>query len=40
MGLVESDTCRKCGQDEESSGYALYECPILARHRIKIFSSA
>jgi hypothetical protein len=39
-GLLESDTCRKCGQEEESSRYALYEWPVLDRHRIQIFSSA
>jgi hypothetical protein len=40
MGLLDNTICRKYGQKEESSYHILCHCPALARHRMKIFSSA
>lgn len=39
-GLLDNATCRKCGQKEESSYHILCQCPALAGHTMKIFSSA
>jgi hypothetical protein len=40
MGFSESTKCRKCRQELESSYHILCQCPVLARHRLEIFSSA
>jgi hypothetical protein len=39
-GLLESNKCKKCGQEEESSYHILCQCPVMAGHKLDIFSSA
>jgi hypothetical protein len=39
MGLSNNPTCRKCGAEEETSVYILYECEALASFRHTYLSS-
>jgi hypothetical protein len=39
MSILDNAVYRKCEQVEESSYHILYQCPAVAGHRTKIFSS-
>jgi rRNA maturation protein Nop10 len=40
MGLLESDTCRRCGEQEESSPHIFHPGHTFTRYRMEIFGSA
>ena len=39
MGLVQSEICRRCNEEEETPLHLITECPALIEDRAKIFNT-